>query len=90
MLTVIHEGDIVNLNQQRRCEMTDISALRKCIEEKGMSITFVAERTGILRETLYNRMKTGDFKISEISALSQLLNLSRDERDTIFFAMKRE
>lgn len=70
--------------------MTDISALRKCIEEKGMSITFVAERTGILRETLYNRMKTGDFKISEISALSQLLNLSRDERDTIFFAMKRE
>lgn len=90
MLTQIHGGGIVNLNQQRRCEMTDIRELRRCIEEHGMSITFVAEKTGILRETLYNRMKTGDFKISEISALSQLLNLSRDERDTIFFAMNSE
>lgn len=70
--------------------MTDISALRRCIEEHGMSITFVAKRTGILRETLYNRMKTGDFKISEISALSKVLNLSRDERDTIFFAANSE
>ena len=55
--------------------MTDISALKKCIEKRGMSITFVAEKTGILRETLYNRLKTGDFKISEISALSQVLKL---------------
>ena len=80
----------MNLNQQRRCEMTDISALRRCIEEHGMSIKFVAERTGILRETLYNRMKSGDFKISEISALSKLLNLSRDERDAIFFTLNSE
>lgn len=65
--------------------MTDIGALRRCIEEHGMSITFVAKKTGILRETLYSRMKTGDFKISEISAISQLLNLTRDERDTIFW-----
>ena len=70
--------------------MTDIDALKECIASKGMSMTFVAERTGILRETLYNRMKTGDFKISEISALSQVLNLSRDERDNIFFATESE
>ena len=70
--------------------MTDISALRRCIEEHGTSIKFVAERTGILRETLYNRMKSGDFKISEISALSKLLNLSRDERDAIFFTLNSE
>lgn len=66
--------------------MTDIDALRECIENRGMSMTFVAEKSGILRETLYNRLKTGDFKISEISALSSVLNLSRDERDEIFFA----
>lgn len=66
--------------------MTDINALRKCIENRGMSMTFVAEKSGILRETLYNRLKTGDFKISEISALSSVLSLSKDERDEIFFA----
>ncbi len=66
--------------------MTDTNALRECIENRGMSMKFVAEKSGILRETLYNRLRTGDFKISEISALSNVLSLSRDERDEIFFA----
>ncbi len=70
--------------------MTNVDALKECISNHGMSITFVAEKSGILRETLYNRMKTGDFKISEISALSRVLNLSRDERDAIFFATDSE
>ena len=70
--------------------MTDVIALKRRIEMSGMTITFVAEKTGILRETLYNRMKTGDFKLSEICALSQVLNLSRDERDSIFFANNSE
>lgn len=61
--------------------MANIDALKKCISNHGMPIIFIAEKSGILRETLYNRMKTGDFKISEISALTQVLILSRDERD---------
>lgn len=70
--------------------MTDIIAFKKCIEDSGMTVTFVAEKAGILRETLYNRMKTGDFKLSEICALSQVLRLSKDERDKIFFADNSE
>lgn len=67
--------------------MTNVIALKKRIEDSGMSMTYVAEKSGILRETLYNRMKTGDFKLSEICALSKVLNLSRDERDNIFLQM---
>ena len=70
--------------------MTDVKALKEYIEQSGMTVTFVAEKAGILRETLYNRMKTGDFKVSEICALSQVLSLSRDERDAIFFAYDSE
>lgn len=66
--------------------MTNIKALRKRIDNSGLSYTFVARKAGILRETLYNRMKTGDFKLSEICALSDVLSLTRDERDSIFFA----
>lgn len=66
--------------------MTDVIALKKRIEVSGMTVTYVAGKAGILRETLYNRMKTGDFKASEIYALSQVLNLSKKERDAIFFA----
>ena len=65
--------------------MTDINALKKCIGNSGMTIVAVAEKSGILRETLYNRMKTGNFKLSEICALSKVLRLDRDGRDKIFF-----
>lgn len=70
--------------------MTDIQALRQCIDDSGMTITAVAEKSGILRETLYNRMKTGDFKLSEICALVRTLRLSKEERDKIFFEENSE
>lgn len=70
--------------------MTDIKALRDCINDSGMTIVAISEKSGILRETLYNRMKTGDFKISEICALSDVLRLDRDNRDRIFFASNSE
>ena len=80
----------MNLNQQRRYEMTDVKALKKCIEDSGMTVVAIAEKSGILRETLYNRLKTGDFKLSEICALSTVLRLDRDDRDRIFFATNSE
>lgn len=70
--------------------MTDIIALKKCIDESGMTITAVAEKAGILRETFYNRMKTGDFKLSEICSLVRVLRLSNEDRDRIFFATNSE
>ena len=70
--------------------MTDIEALKKCINDSGMTVTAVAEKSGILREALYNRMKTGDFKLSEICALVKTLRLSKEQRDRIFFAENSE
>lgn len=70
--------------------MTDVKALKECIGNSGMTVVAIAEKTGILRETLYNRLKTGDFKLSEICALSDVLNLDRDGRDKIFFANNSE
>ena len=66
--------------------MTDVNELRRYIEESGMRVKAVAEKSGILRETLYNRMKTGDFKLSEICALVRTLKLNDEDRDKIFFA----
>lgn len=70
--------------------MTDINELKKCINESGMTVVHIAKKSGILRETLYRRMKTGDFKLSEICALTRVLNLSKEKRDDIFFASKSE
>ena len=66
--------------------MTNVEMLKQCIENSGMTVTAVAEKTGMLRETFYNRLKTGDFKLSEICSLVRVLRLNNKERDKIFFA----
>lgn len=89
MLTKNHKNGKVNKIQHMRCEMTDIEALKKRMNESGMKVVSIAEKSGILRKTLYNRLKTGDFKLSEICALVKTLGLSKEERDNIFNS-KRE
>ena len=69
--------------------MSDIKMLQQKIDESGMTITFIAEKAGIVRETLYNRMKgVGEFTASEIVGLSKVLKLSAKERNHIFLNEK--
>ena len=66
--------------------MTNVELLRNIMDESGMTVVAIAEKSGILRETLYNRMAgKGEFKASEIQALTQVLRLTKKERDDIFF-----
>lgn len=61
-------------------------ALRTAINESGLTITSIAERIGISRETLYNKMeKKSEFSASEICAMQAILGISNAERDAIFF-----
>ena len=63
----------------------------KEINDSGMSFKAVAEKSGMLRETLYNRLKgLGEFKASEISSLQATLHLTTKERDEIFFKKNSE
>ena len=85
MLTEIHSGDIVNLVHGREViNLANVELLKKKMEESGMTVSAIADKSGILRETLYNRMKTGNFYASEIVSLTRVLRLTRKERDEIF------
>ena len=65
----------------------EIELLKKKIEDSGIKMTALAEKTGILRETLYNRLnENGEFKASEIVALTNVLNLSVEDREKIFLS----
>lgn len=85
MLTQIHTNAIVNLvhGKEGSC-VANVKLLKEKIDESGMTVSAVAEKSGILRETLYNRMKTGNFYASEIVSLTGVLRLTRKERDEIF------
>lgn len=65
--------------------MPDIGALKAKMDESGMTVVNIAKKAGILRETLYNRLNgKGEFTASEIVKLSNVLRLSKSERENIF------
>lgn len=60
--------------------------IKKLIDDRGITIKYLAEKANISTGTLYNRMNNiGDFRASEITNITNVLRLSRDERDEIFF-----
>ena len=65
--------------------MTDIELLLSKINDSGMTMVAIAEKSGIDRATIYNRLKgKGEFTASEIVSLSSVLRLSKPDRDKIF------
>ncbi len=86
VLTEIHINGIVNIvhGKEGEIQMANVELFRKKIKDSGMTISAIASKAGISRETLYNRMKSGNFYASEIASLTKVLCLSRKERDEIF------
>lgn len=70
-------------------KLVNIKLLEQKIDDSGMTMMAIAEKTGILRATLYNRLKgVGEFTASEIVALTKVLHLTKPERDEIFLTDK--
>ena len=67
--------------------MADIELLKKHIDDSGMTMTAISEKSGINRVTLYNRLNgVGEFTVSEVIGLAAALHLTKQERDSIFLA----
>lgn len=67
--------------------MTDGNRLKRLIEQSGIKVTALCDRTGITRQTLYNKLNgKGNFTVPEITALTQELHLTATQRNEIFFA----
>ena len=69
--------------------MTDSEKLKAKIRDSGYRIRLLAEQLGISYQALYNKVdnKT-QFLASEIMRFSDLLNLTPEERDDIFFTVR--
>lgn len=69
--------------------MTNTELLKEAIENSGMSITFISDKMGISREGFYKKMNNlTEFKASEIMAFTEILGMSKEKRDCIFFEDK--
>lgn len=65
----------------------NLESLNYVIDNSGISITLLAKRLGISRQQLYKKL-SGDveFKVSEANDLADILRLTKDEKENIFFA----
>lgn len=70
--------------------MVNIEMLKQKITDSGMTTTAVCEKSGITRQTLYNRYKYSDFTLAEVDALKSTLRLTASDVRKIFFANKVE
>ena len=67
--------------------MTNTLELDYAIKRAGLDREKVAKILGISITTLFNKLHNKvEFKASEIAKLKSLLNLTKEQRDMIFFA----
>lgn len=64
--------------------MTNGKLLQETIAQSGISITFIADKMGKSRNRVYAIMGGADCTASEIVSLTEILHLSREQRDNIF------
>ena len=65
--------------------MVNIKLLKDKIDDRGITIVKLSEKSGIDRATLYNRFNgKGEFTASEIVGITDALRLTNNERDSIF------
>lgn len=66
--------------------MTNTEALKNAIEESGVSITFIANSLNCSRNRVYSIIRGADCTASEIIGISQILHLTKSQRDVIFLS----
>ena len=69
--------------------MTDTKSLKIAIIRADISHEEIAYKLGITRETLWRKINNiTEFKAREIMLLRDILHLSNEQRDAIFFSEK--
>lgn len=64
----------------------NLDLLKAKIDEIGISITAIAEKMSLSRQSFYLKLNgLREFKASEMNKLSDILRLTNDERAFIFF-----
>lgn len=70
--------------------MTDTEELKRLIKDSGITLTHIAEKLGCSRTRLYAILRGADATASEIYTLTQILHLTPEKKDAVFFAVKCE
>lgn len=70
--------------------MANTKMLKERIEESGITITALSRKLNMSRENFYNRLEKGEFKVSEMIIICNVLQINDKDRELIFFANDSE
>lgn len=79
------------MRQQRDREevkrVVNVNKLKGKIVENGINVDILAEKMGVDKSTLYRKIAANgeNFTIGDVDAMAQILHLTRDEVNGIFF-----
>lgn len=63
--------------------------LKKKIDESGLKVTFIIEKLGLSPNGFYKKLNgVTPFRVAEIYVICDLLKLTEEERQAIFFPKK--
>lgn len=64
----------------------NLKLLNAVIDEVGIPLSTIAEKTGISRRSLYLKLAgEREFKVSELNTIAELFRLTDEEKTMIFF-----
>lgn len=65
--------------------MTDVERLKNIIDKKGLRMSWIAEKMGVTRQCLNNKMMGhADFSRTQIAQIAEILGLNKTEIVEIF------
>ena len=66
--------------------VVNVELLKDKVDDSGMTVTAICEKTGMLKQTYYSRLKNPRYTIYEVDALRKVLHLTAADVRRIFFA----
>ena len=66
--------------------MTNTALLRQKIDSSGYKVIYLAEKVGLTPQGFYKKLKDGsDWTFTQVMILKELLHLTKEEVNAIFF-----
>ena len=65
--------------------MANCEMLKALIEQRGLKQRFLARQIGVSDTKMHKLLNGGTWKLSDVIAISEVLNLTKKQRDEIFF-----
>ena len=75
-----HDGNYQKGGKMANCEM-----LKALIEQRGLKQRYIAQQMGVSDKKMHELLNGGRWRLDEVVSFCSVMNLSKKQREDIFF-----